>query len=45
MNYKKFLGATSAALMIVIVIIRVDARRLGAKQVQDAVQVQGRQGR
>ena len=42
MNYKKFLGAASAALMIVIVINSdVGARRLGSKQVQNAVQVHG----
>jgi hypothetical protein len=34
MNYKKCLGAASAALMIVIVVFHVGARRLGAKQIQ-----------
>ncbi len=37
MNYKKFVGATSAALMIVISSDSgLDARRLGTEHVQNA---------
>ena len=45
MNYKKFSAAASTALMIVIVIALMLAPGAGAKQVQNTIQVHGRERR